>query len=110
MIYYAMLAKGMLWASAQETDQNYCKYLKKRETGYPQFEMQDPEPKRMLYSLMNPDPNGRPEASDLLEDKWIKSIQMCQCTSSHGSHSSDILVGENVSTHIHLTVPSNVHH
>ena len=71
-----MLEKEMLWASAQDSDCNYVKYTKKRETGYPQFEMQNYDPKRLLYLLMDPDPKGRPEASQLLEDLWIKSISI----------------------------------
>ncbi|KAJ3345762.1 serine/threonine-protein kinase HAL4/sat4, partial [Kappamyces sp. JEL0680] len=111
MVYYAMLAKGMLWASAQDSDPNYAKYLKKRETGYPPFEMQDPDPRRLLYSLMNPDPSPRPEASELLQDPWIRAIDMCVPTEHNVSTQSSIeaLADTPVSLHshhIHLTVPT----
>jgi hypothetical protein len=111
MIFYAMLAKEMLWASAQESDPNYAKYLKKRETGYPPFEIQDLEPKRLLYSLMNPEPSGRPEAVELLEEKWIKSISVCihqQGLSPSRQNLNDI--SDVPLTHVHLTTPPAHHH
>ena len=112
MIFYAMLGKGMLWTKAQDSDANYAKYTKKRETGYPPFEMQDPDPKRILYLLMDPNPKGRPEASQLLEDIWIKSISMCRNSIEDSPVSPDSIRHTNSSeSHIHLTcIPPLNHH
>lgn len=116
-----MLAKSTLWSSAQESDPNYSKYLKKRETGYPPFEMQDLGPKQILYKLMDPDPKGRPEGTDILQDPWITSVYMCTQTQKAEANNNEL--HEEVATnddnhtrarsdscpHIHLTIPT-AHH
>ena len=112
-----MLGKGMLWATAQDSDPNYAKYIKRRETGYPPFEIQDPDPKRLLYLLMDPDPKGRPEANQLLEDKWVNSfVNMCLSaavtpnTSSHDALQLEIAAPAPEPHHLHLTCPPLLHH
>jgi protein-serine/threonine kinase len=81
MIFYTMISKNLLWGCSQESDQKYCTYLKKRETGYPPFEMQDPPQKELLYRILDPDASKRPEAVDILHLEWVESIKVCETTS-----------------------------
>ncbi|KAJ2994892.1 serine/threonine-protein kinase HAL4/sat4 [Globomyces sp. JEL0801] len=90
MIFYAMLAKGMLWGTSKPDDPNYQKYLKRRETGFPPFEMQDHFPKLLLYKLMDPNPATRPEASEVLSEEWMKSIKTCDLIETHESTRSNV--------------------
>ena len=104
----------MLWITAKPSDTNYGKYLKKRETGFPPFEMlEDSNAKTMLYKLLNPDPSARPEAAAILEDDWVKDLNMCQSLPSStrsppnsSSGAPDVVESHpEPSQHIHLTVP-----
>jgi serine/threonine protein kinase len=106
MILYVMMAKEMLWISAKSSDTNYEKYLKKRETGFPPFEMLESSgAKMMLYKLLNPDPSARPEAEAILEDSWVKGINMCQAPNDRTSSTEAVESHIEPSQHIHLTVP-----
>jgi serine/threonine protein kinase len=77
MIYYSMITKGLLWSTSQETDPKYACYLKKRETGFPAFEMQTVERKTILYNMLDPTPTNRPEASEMLTTRHMESVKVC---------------------------------
>jgi protein-serine/threonine kinase len=74
MIFYVLLAKTLIWNIAKDDDPNYSKYLKRRDYGFPAFEQFSQHPKRLLYWTLHPDPQNRPEMSELLADSWISSI------------------------------------
>ncbi|KAJ8331771.1 hypothetical protein QVD99_002018 [Batrachochytrium dendrobatidis] len=78
MILYAMLSKNLLWKIAQVSNEHYAMYLKKRETGVPQFLKYPSGPCQILYKCIDPDPVKRPEIAQLIEDHWISSIDCCQ--------------------------------
>jgi serine/threonine protein kinase len=77
MIFYTMLAKNLLWGSSQDSDPKYSQYLKKRETGYPPFESQEPMQKELLYRMLDPEASKRPEAADILKESWMLSVKEC---------------------------------
>jgi protein-serine/threonine kinase len=77
MILYAMLNKTLAWHCAKDDDPIFLKYLKRRSYGYPEFEVLDYDPKRLLYIILEPDPNKRPEIVELVLDKFISSIDSC---------------------------------
>jgi serine/threonine protein kinase len=77
MIFYTMVAKTLLWGCSQDSDPKYAQYLKKRETGYPPFEMQEPLQKEVLYRMLDPEASKRPEAADILKEPWMISVKEC---------------------------------
>ena len=46
--------------------------------GYPPFDRQPPGLRRILYALLDPNPETRWSATDLLSDPWFKSIEFCR--------------------------------
>lgn len=77
MIFYSMITKALLWSTSQETDPKYSSYLRKRDTGFPAFEMQTAERKSLLYNMLEPIAINRPEASEMLSTNYISSIKVC---------------------------------
>ncbi|KAJ3319972.1 serine/threonine-protein kinase HAL4/sat4 [Boothiomyces sp. JEL0866] len=78
IIFYSMLTKNMLWVSTKDDDINYTKYLKRRETGFPPFEMLDYNPKMLLYHILDPDAAKRPEANEILKKEWVEVLNICE--------------------------------
>jgi serine/threonine protein kinase len=77
MIFYSMLNKGLPWSSSNDgVDPRYSIYLK-RETGFPSFEALGIERKEILYKMLDPNPNQRPEAEDLLKLNYFQNIKVC---------------------------------
>jgi serine/threonine protein kinase len=76
MIFYVILTKNLIWSVARMDDHNYTKYLQRRETGFPPFETHPHHAKKLLYALLHPDPQQRPEMAEVLKDTWIKSIDV----------------------------------
>ncbi|KAH6598350.1 hypothetical protein BASA61_002887 [Batrachochytrium salamandrivorans] len=96
MILYAMLSKNLLWKMAQVSNEQYATYLRKRETGFPQFLRYSNGPNELLHTCMNPDPLKRPEISQLITDPWVAGIDCCR------SAKSDTNNFNSGTTHTHL--------
>ena len=77
-VFYSMLAKNLLWNCTKDTDLHYATYLKKRENGFPQFEVLDSNHKELLYCLLDPVASNRYEATQVLEKQWVKDIRVCR--------------------------------
>ncbi|KAI8925378.1 hypothetical protein BC831DRAFT_426876 [Entophlyctis helioformis] len=104
MIFYAMLSKSLLWTMAKKSEDHYATYLRKRETGYPQFERYTDGPRRILYNCLDPDPIRRLEIAQTIEDPWVSTIDYCRSVGkgSGGSGSEMNQVG-----HVHTTQSSS---
>ena len=97
MILYTLLSKSLPWGLAKMTDESYATYIRKRDTGYPNFEKWHNGPKWILYQMLHPDPVKRPEVSELLTHPFIKDIQFCKLSSE--DHETFIPA----TNHTHLT-------
>ncbi|KAJ3055542.1 serine/threonine-protein kinase HAL4/sat4 [Rhizophlyctis rosea] len=52
--------------------------------GYPPFDRQPPGPRRILYALLDPNPQTRWSATELLSDPWFKSLEFCRIIKPEG--------------------------
>ena len=87
-VFYSMLAKNLLWNSTKDTDLHYQSYLKRREAGFPQFEVLDNNYKELLYCLLDPVASNRIEAPEVLEKQWVKEIRVCRGEYANHHHHS----------------------
>lgn len=79
IVFYCMLMGGLAWHKAKRTDAAYSGYARAFEQNsvFDLFKALDQNEQRILHLMLNPDPTTRTTASELLNDAWVKSIQLC---------------------------------
>lgn len=79
IIYMAMRTGRHMWTKAKTEDYFYAKYLKERDTpeGYPQIAKLEKDRQATIYKVLDPEPEGRPQVSEVLEAEWIRSASKC---------------------------------
>ncbi|KAI9497944.1 serine/threonine-protein kinase [Zychaea mexicana] len=91
VIYMAMRTGNHMWQVAKKgDDDNYDRYLKFRrfECGIDIFEGMELGAKRLVYRMLDPNPNKRIGTSQIMESEWFKNIYCCQPSSACSSLSS----------------------
>ncbi|GAN08417.1 pkinase-domain-containing protein [Mucor ambiguus] len=79
IVFYCISLGGLAWHKAKKTDSAYCGYIRafeKNET----FELFRPlsnHQKRILRRMLDPNPQTRITASELLADPYLGSIAVC---------------------------------
>lgn len=89
MIYYVMITKTLLWNVAREDDVHYAKYVKRRDFGFPPFEMLEYEPRSLISQMLHPDPQKRPEIEGILASPFMNGITVDKLTESFEALLSD---------------------
>ncbi|KAJ1917174.1 hypothetical protein H4219_003364 [Mycoemilia scoparia] len=79
IVYYTLVYHGIPWRVAKDTDSNYRRFLEAQKEGrdYEGFKKMKPEARRLIQSMLNPDPEKRPFIEDVLKDPWFASIALC---------------------------------
>lgn len=80
VIYMAMRTGRQLWKSAQQDDNFYTKYLRRRRdmNGYEPIEqLKRARCRNVLYSILDPVPNRRINAKQILASEWGQEIECC---------------------------------
>ncbi|KAI9282256.1 kinase-like domain-containing protein [Sporodiniella umbellata] len=78
IIFFSMHHTCVPFYSARIQDSNFRQYLRTYdEKKYPSFEELPSESKRVLYNILNPDSNKRPNILSILNDPWVKSLDSC---------------------------------
>lgn len=82
IIYYALLCNSIPWRAAKAEDPHYRQYTVRRNpdqfTGYPPFDRQLPDTRRILYSMLEPIPSIRWSAKAVLEDPFLEATEQCR--------------------------------
>ncbi|KAI9357256.1 kinase-like domain-containing protein [Zopfochytrium polystomum] len=81
IIYYALLCNSIPWRIAKFEDLHYRDYVNRRNpdmaVGYIPFDRLLPDPRRILYRLLEPIPSARWTTKDALEDLWLAFAEQC---------------------------------
>ena len=81
-----MNSKALLWKAANKTDDHYRKYAARaKDLKFLPFETLPAQSRHLIYEILQVDPSKRIGLSDILQDQWIKEIEMC----SHAHVASD---------------------
>ncbi|KAI4189950.1 MAG: hypothetical protein L6R41_001135 [Letrouitia leprolyta] len=82
VIYMAMRTGRHLWRIAKrDEDEFYDRYLigRKDENGYGPIEtLHRARCRNVIYSILDPNPNRRLTASQVLQSEWVKDNQICK--------------------------------
>lgn len=80
VVFYSMLRGGHAWIRAdQKTDREFRNYLRYWPTQtFPNFKKFPSHIQQLLYKMLDPKPDTRITANQILEDKWIQSIPVCE--------------------------------
>lgn len=82
VIYMAMRTGRHLWRLAQKSeDEFYQRYLegRKHEDGYAPIEtLHRARCRNVIYSILDPNPTRRINASQVLKSEWVREIKMCK--------------------------------
>ncbi|KAI8066793.1 kinase-like domain-containing protein [Gongronella butleri] len=78
IVLYCLWMEGLVWHRAKKTDPAYTSYVRARPKQ--QFDLLSKlpaEPRRLIYKILDPNPATRPTSSDILDDPWVQSIDVC---------------------------------
>ncbi|CAO3611510.1 unnamed protein product [Cunninghamella echinulata] len=93
IVLYCLWMEGLIWHRAKkQSDHAYAAYLRAYPTQ--QFELLSKlptGPRRLIYHILDPNPSTRFTCQDILNDDWVKSIDVCH----HG-------IGANGQPHHHI--------
>ncbi|KAF2095263.1 serine/threonine-protein kinase hal4 [Rhizodiscina lignyota] len=82
IIYMAMRTGRHLWRTARKgEDEFYTRYLedRKEESGFRPIEILRRRPCRnVIYSILDPNPNRRLNAHQVLSSEWVADIKVCR--------------------------------
>ncbi|KKK13370.1 hypothetical protein P175DRAFT_0445404 [Aspergillus ochraceoroseus IBT 24754] len=82
VIYMAMRTGRHLWKVARkDEDDFYRRYLegRKHEDGYAPIEtLHRARCRNVIYSILDPNPSRRINASQILKSEWVREIRLCQ--------------------------------
>ncbi|KAJ2784598.1 hypothetical protein GGI15_002211 [Coemansia interrupta] len=79
IVYYTMVYNGIPWRVAKEDDSNYSRFLDAMRNGrdYEGFRRIDPKTRRLIQSMLNPDPQARPTMEEVMQSDIMKRIVVC---------------------------------
>ncbi|KAI9595747.1 kinase-like domain-containing protein [Syncephalis fuscata] len=93
IVYYAMRFQSIPFRQANRTDPNYLGFLERRRSGaFEPFLKLSESCRRLMYRILEPDTSKRITVEQILEDPWIKGIEVC--TDNHAESGNE---------HHHLT-------
>ncbi|KAJ3114854.1 serine/threonine-protein kinase HAL4/sat4 [Phlyctochytrium bullatum] len=79
------------WRVAKQQDPHYNDYLTKRRpeagSGFYTFDKLHPGPRKLFYKILDPNPELRPNACDLLTDEWLSKQEVCHFETDENSES-----------------------
>lgn len=80
IVFYCIMMGGLAWHKAKKTDAAFCGYLSafEKKQVFDLFKGLAPNEKRIIHRMLDPNPNNRITALELLNDPWIKSIDVCE--------------------------------
>ncbi|KAJ1955446.1 hypothetical protein IWQ62_005528 [Dispira parvispora] len=80
VVLYAMYCKGVPFRTATKRDPNYVRYLEARSQGktYEPFRRLPPKACALITRMLEPDPEKRLSAEDVMNDPWFQSIEVCK--------------------------------
>ncbi|KAI9089455.1 kinase-like domain-containing protein [Phlyctochytrium arcticum] len=76
IIYYVMIYNSIPWKAACTSDPRYKHYLDNLKKFWP-LDKLPPGPRRVMYGLLEPNPTKRMNMKALLEDEWVKEVEVC---------------------------------
>ena len=89
VVYYAMNYHGVMWHRAVRGDSHYTAFIEKRaRNSYEPFNKLPSGCRDLMYRLMDPDPQRRLTADEILEWPWMKEVEVCEDlkTKTGGTH------------------------
>ncbi|KAI8143094.1 kinase-like domain-containing protein [Fennellomyces sp. T-0311] len=87
IVFYCLWTTGLIWRRAKKSDKAFLIYTRMHPTHtFDPFAQFPPEPRRILYKMLDPNPNTRVSTADLLEDPYFHSIPVCH----HGVDDSGV--------------------
>jgi serine/threonine protein kinase len=80
IVLYAMWRGGHTWIRAdKKTDREFRNYLRHVvPQTFPNFKKFDVPMRNLLYRMLDPNPDTRITSEQVLEDKWVQSILVCE--------------------------------
>lgn len=80
IVFYCIWLGGLAWHKAKKTDAAYCGYIRAREQNqtFDLFRSFTLNERRILHRMLDPNPNTRITAAELLQDPWVQSIEVCE--------------------------------
>jgi serine/threonine protein kinase len=80
IVTYTMWTYRHIWARADERiSLEYCHYLRHYKTrSYSKFNVLEAPVRDLLYRMLDPDPTTRITVREILQDKWVKQILICE--------------------------------
>ncbi|KAF7732377.1 serine/threonine-protein kinase HAL4/sat4 [Apophysomyces ossiformis] len=78
VVLYCLWLGGLVWHRAKKSDQAYAKYLRTyANQNFESFRYFERDIRRLLYNMLDPNPESRISADEVLNDPWVKSISVC---------------------------------
>ncbi|RKP08307.1 kinase-like domain-containing protein, partial [Thamnocephalis sphaerospora] len=78
IVYYAMRFQSIPFRQANRSDPNYLGFLERRRAGaFEPFLKLSEGCRRLMYRILEPDTSRRLTIEQILEDPWVKSIEVC---------------------------------
>jgi serine/threonine protein kinase len=80
IVFYCIWLGGLAWHKAKKTDSAYCGYIRAREQNqtFDLFRTFTLNERRILSRMLDPNPITRITTSELLNDPWFQSINVCE--------------------------------
>ncbi|KAI9033579.1 kinase-like domain-containing protein [Phycomyces nitens] len=84
IVLYCIWLGGMAWHKAKKSDSAYAVYSRTYATQQFQlFQRLIPGARTLLYRMLDPNPDTRITAAEILLDPWVKSINVCDDLNPH---------------------------
>ncbi|TPX38295.1 hypothetical protein SmJEL517_g00097 [Synchytrium microbalum] len=77
IILYVMYYSAIPWKIAVKTDPRYKYYLDHKNGSFWPIDRLSPGPRRLLYRMLDPNPETRIKISEIVEDDWFKTVECC---------------------------------
>ena len=79
MVFYCLWSGGLAWHRAQKSDSSYAVYQRSySKQSFDLFRTLQPlEARKLLYKMLDPNPDTRITADEVLNTPWVKSIKLC---------------------------------
>ncbi|KAI7889535.1 kinase-like domain-containing protein [Mucor mucedo] len=80
IVFYCIWLGGLAWHKAKKSDSSYCGYIRAIEQNqtFDLFRTFTLNERRILSRMLDPNPNTRITAAELIDDPWFNSIPMCE--------------------------------
>ncbi|KAI8972652.1 kinase-like domain-containing protein [Pilobolus umbonatus] len=79
IVLYSIYCSGHAWVRADiKADRDYWNYVQKYSTrSYQNFERFPPFMRNLVYRMLDPNPETRITADEVLDQEWVKSVSIC---------------------------------